>query len=229
MLRVGLRQDLPRFAYLEPMTNRWDGFEVALARELAAALLGSADQLELVRVTDTQRVPYLRDGSVDIVVAQLTRGTSAEIATSSPYFVSGIGVLVPRERSGASLQELTASPVCAVKRSAALDALRTAAPSADTVLVDAPTECLLALGAGRAGAMAGDLPSLVRLALEDPSTAILPTLLREQPLVVGIPLGQSDLLDAVNLALAALRQNGRWTALHRQYFEGLLPAAQPPT
>jgi polar amino acid transport system substrate-binding protein len=228
VLRAGLRQDLPRFAYLEPMTNRWDGFEVAIARELAAAILGDPGKLELVRVTDTQRVPYLRDGSVDIVVAQLGRTTSSDIAVSRPYFVSGVGALVPRSGAGVTFDDVRAGPMCVVKRSTALDALRATVPTAGTLLVDTPTECLPALAAGSVAAAVADLPTLVRLALEAPPTAILPTLLEEQPLVVGVPTNQPDLLRSVDEALSAIRESGRWAALHRQYFEGLLPLSQPP-
>lgn len=229
VLRVGVRQDLPRFAYLEPMTNRWDGFEVALARELAAALLGDPSKLELVRVTETQRVPYLRDDVVDVVVAQLTRETSADIAVSTPYLVAGVGLLVPRSRATVSLDELARAPVCAVKRSAALEALRARLPAATPLLVDASTDCLTALASGAAAAMAGELPLLVRFALEDPSTVILPSLLREQALVVGVAAGNADLLQAVNETLANLRGSSRWSALHQQYFDGLLAAVQPPS
>ena len=228
VLRAGLRQDLPRFAYLEPRTNRWDGFEVALARELAAALLGDPHKLELVRVTDTQRVPFLRDGSVDVVVAQLKRDTSSEIEVSDPYFVSGIGFLAARARSDTSVSELMAGPLCVAKRSWPLETLRIAAPSAGTLLVDASTECLPALAAGHASAMVADLPTLVRLALEDLRFGIHPALLREEPLVVGMPKDQPDLRRAVDTTLRVLQDSGRWTMLHRQYFDRLLPPTPPP-
>jgi polar amino acid transport system substrate-binding protein len=228
ILRAGVRQDLPRFAYLEPMTNHWDGFEVALARELAAAILGDPAKLELVRVTETQRAPYLRDGAVDVVIAQLTRETSADIEVSTPYLVAGVGLLVPRSRASASIDELARATVCAVKRSPALEALNVAMPAATPLAVDASPDCLTALASGAAAAMAGELPLLVRFALEDPSTVILPSLLREQALVVGVSAGNADLLRAVNATLANLRASGRWSALHRRYFDGLLAAVQPP-
>ncbi|MCS6801501.1 MAG: transporter substrate-binding domain-containing protein [Chloroflexota bacterium] len=228
VLRVGLRQDLPRFAYLEPRTNRWHGFEVALAREIAAALLGDPAKLELVRVAAAQPLAPLQDGSADLVIAQLSRDLSREIAVSSPYFVSGIGYLVPRGRAAVPIEELSRTPVCAVARSGAAEALRARIPEARTVLVDTGTECLAALAGGSAGAMVGEIPLLVRLALEDPATAIGADLLEEHPLVVGAARHQPDLLRAVDELLAALRRSSRWTALHRYYFDGLLPPRQPP-
>lgn len=227
LLKVGVRQDLIRFGYLEPMTNGWDGFEVAIARDMAAALLGDGGRIELVRVTATQRLPYLRDGTVDLVVAQLGPAPGGDIELSETYFVGGVGVLLRRDRPASSVDDL-AAPICAVKRSRALDRLSARLPTAGTMLVDTPTECLLALEGGLVGAAVGEIPALVGLAVQSPAVVVAPFRLQDEPLGIGVPAGQTDLREAVNDTLRRIKSSGRWAALYRQYFGGILPDVAPP-
>jgi polar amino acid transport system substrate-binding protein len=228
VLRVGVRQDVPQFAYLEPATNAWDGFEVALGREIAADLFGDPSRVELVRVTATQRLPFLRDGSADVVIAQLRPEAAAEVAVSGPYFRSGVGGLVPARSAATTFEEVGSGPFCVGKRTAALDTLRSVRPTATTLLVEALTDCLIALENGQASAAVADLPLLVGLARQAPATRILPTLLTSELFVIGVAPDQPELLAAVNATLARLKSSGRWAALYQQYFAGLLPPADPP-
>lgn len=66
-LRVGVRDDIMGFGYLNPTTNEYYGFEIDLARELATDL-GYAEA-ELVTVTPENRKEMLLNGTVDCLIA----------------------------------------------------------------------------------------------------------------------------------------------------------------
>lgn len=66
-LKVGVRDDIMGFGYLNPTTEEYYGLEIDLARELAGDL-GYAD-VEFVTVTPDNRKDMLLDGSVDCLIA----------------------------------------------------------------------------------------------------------------------------------------------------------------
>lgn len=58
--------------YRNPQTGAIEGFEPALARAIAARLLGRSDRVAFVQVVDDQRIEALLEDRVDFVVSQLT-------------------------------------------------------------------------------------------------------------------------------------------------------------
>ncbi|MCL6650011.1 MAG: transporter substrate-binding domain-containing protein [Chloroflexi bacterium] len=71
-LKAGMRQDVLLYGYLDPVTNKWDGFDVAIAREITKAIFGDPNKMEMIRITSAQRIPFLQEDQVDIVVATMT-------------------------------------------------------------------------------------------------------------------------------------------------------------
>lgn len=66
-LRVGVRDDIMHFGYLNPNTGKYYGFEIDLAAELADML--GYDDIEYVSVEPDNRKDMLLNGEVDCLIA----------------------------------------------------------------------------------------------------------------------------------------------------------------
>src|SRR5579872_3045127 len=65
-LMVGVKNDSPPYGSLNPATNQPEGFDVDMARILAAKLLGSPDKVKFTAVTTANRIPLLQQGDIDL-------------------------------------------------------------------------------------------------------------------------------------------------------------------
>src|SRR5204862_3094110 len=92
---VGVKTDFPPFGSVDA-SGKNIGFDIDLAYELAKAMLGDPNKMELVSVTSGNRIPYLQSGKIDIIVATVTINDERKkvVEFSEPYFLSGALILV---------------------------------------------------------------------------------------------------------------------------------------
>lgn len=74
-LVVGVSPKSPPFSSQDAQ-GQWSGFEIDLARQLAADLLGSKEKVEFIPLTPRQRLSTLQSGTVDLVISQMTITTN---------------------------------------------------------------------------------------------------------------------------------------------------------
>ena len=102
----------PPYGFIDPSTHQQVGFNLDLAQEIAHQL---GVKLETVTVTPPNRVPFLQQGKVDFLLANMQwTEERAEILTfvPTPYEQSG-GAAVVRKASGIkSWADLKGKPVC---------------------------------------------------------------------------------------------------------------------
>lgn len=105
-LSAGVKTDLPGYGYQNPATGAYEGLEVDLCYEIAAAIFSvTADEardqglVHFEGVTAKTRGPYLDNGQVDIVAATftITEERKQSWNFSDPYRVDSIGILVERD------------------------------------------------------------------------------------------------------------------------------------
>jgi polar amino acid transport system substrate-binding protein len=59
-LVAGVYQDVLQFGYLDPVSNQFQGFDIDLVHEIAAAIFGDPNKVEFKVVTSAQRIPSLQ-------------------------------------------------------------------------------------------------------------------------------------------------------------------------
>jgi ABC-type amino acid transport substrate-binding protein len=69
-LTAGTAFDLPGMGYRNPQNGEMEGFEVEIAKAVAAELLGDAGKIEFVRVLPDNRLETLEGDRADIVISQ---------------------------------------------------------------------------------------------------------------------------------------------------------------
>lgn len=229
-LVAGVKTDVLLFGYLNPRSNAIEGFDVEIAKEIARAIFNDPEKLELKEVTSAQRIPALKEGIVDIIIATMTitKARLQEIEFSDVYYESGQQVLVPKNSTITGIKDTAGKRVCAAKGSTSEKNISKAQPQAIVVQADKYTECLLAVQQGRADAVSTDDVILMGLAEQDPNTKIVGDYFTQEPYGMGMAKGRAEFVKFVNDVLAKLKQSGRWKEIHKKWLGKYVATPEPP-
>ncbi len=211
-LKVGTKFDQPLFG-LKNLEGDPEGFDVEVAKIIAAALGLSEDQIEFTETVSANREPFLEQGQVDMVVATYTINDKRDevIDFAGPYFLAGQDILVAKgnpEGIGGP-DDLAGKTVCSVAGSTPAGYVEENIPDAELVLVDAYTKCRDALQNGQVQAVTTDnviLSGYVSAAPDDFELVGEP--FTDEPYGIGVPEGKEEFCEFVNETLAAAAEDG---------------------
>src|SRR6476620_10285602 len=68
-VKIGVKFDQPGLGYKKPGTDTPEGFDIEIAKIVAAKLGIQPDKVEWVETVSKNREPFLQNGTVDMVVA----------------------------------------------------------------------------------------------------------------------------------------------------------------
>jgi len=230
-LVVGVSADSLLLGSRNPVTGQIEGFDIDMARLVAQAIFGDPNKVELRVITAAQRIPSLQEGTVDLVVRNMTITCARweQIAFSAEYYRSGQKVLVPLGSTATSLADLAGQKVCAPAGSTSLDKLKDF-PEVVAVSAATHTSCLVKFQQGDVDAITGDDTVLAGLAAQDPYAQVVGDAFTAEPYGIGIAQANIDLVRFVNGVLAAAEADGRWTRSYDTWLaESLGAAPAPPT
>ena len=114
-LKAGVKKDVIGYGYLNTATNEYEGLEIDLCYQIAAAVFGvsykEARAQELVEFTDVTpktRGPLIDNGQLDVVAATYTitdeRKKSWDFST--PYRTDYVGLMVKKRSGFTSIEDL---------------------------------------------------------------------------------------------------------------------------
>ena len=158
------------------------GLEIDVARARSRGSIfgdGSDTRLQLRTVTTKQKVDYPADGNADLAISAISMTCERwnKVAFSTEYFTAR--ARVPRARGLARCRPRPTSParrVCMTKGSTSIDMLERVMrlqPPPVPRLVDARTDCLVALQEGEVDAYFGHDTFLVGMVDQDPGLRIV--------------------------------------------------------
>jgi len=178
-------------------------------------------------ISDDQRIPDTADGTVDIVAHTMTITCDRlnEVDFSSVYFEAHQKVLVLRNSSATSLDDLHGQKVCATSGSDSLD--RISQHHAIPVKVPYWTDCLVRLQQGSVAAISTDDSILDGLAAQDPWTKIIGKPLTDEPYGLAISKQHPEFVRFVNAVLQQLRTDGQWKASYQAWLGHPVPNPPP--
>ncbi len=230
-LVVGVKYDTPPFGSLNPVSNQVEGFDADLGRELARALFGDETKVKFVEAVSRNRVPFLQEDKVDVVLSTMTITDERrqEIDFSDPYYIAGQSILVRKGSPIKDVNDLNGRTVASAQGSTSEKNVRDRAPSASLLLFPAYAEALAALKDGRADAVSTDDTILMGMILKDADLQMVGGLFTEEPYGAGIKKGRPEFLGFVNQTFDQLKQNGRWADLYKKHVAPLSGyVAEPP-
>src|SRR5947199_9573428 len=115
-LIAGVKTDFPPFGTIDA-AGKNVGFDVDVADRFARAPFNDENQVELVAVTSGNRIPFLQSGKIDIIIATVTITDERRqvVEFSSPYFMSGSLLLVPKTSTVRGLDDVAGKTVAVVQ------------------------------------------------------------------------------------------------------------------
>jgi polar amino acid transport system substrate-binding protein len=228
-LIVGIDQTIPFLAYRDPATGQVDGFDVALARQVAKAIFGNEDAVSFVAVTPAQRKYVIQHHEADILASPTTitcdRLAWADFSTD---VLNGYQrVLVPSASAVRGIGDLGGQKVCAAAGTTSIHTI--GVQPSHPIPVAAPTwsDCLVMLQQGQVAAISTTDTILAGLQAQDPQTKIVGPDLTREPQGLAMPKQAKDLVRFVNAVLEQMRTDGEWALLYKQYFGARLQPRVP--
>jgi len=229
-LIAGVKYDVRIFGYLNPATNKVEGFDVDMAKAVARRIFGSEDAVEFVEAVSANRIPYLNEGKVDVIFSTMTANEdrSKQIDFSDTYYVAGQSLLVPVNSTITSVNDLAGKTVGTVSGSTSEKNIRAFAPQAKVELFAKYGEAVQAMDAGRVDAVTTDDIILIGFATDAPDRfKVVGGQFTQEPYAAGVKKGNTELLNEVNAAIRDLVSSGQYTQIYQKWI-GSAPASTPP-
>ena len=193
----------------------WEGFDVAVCRAVAAAVLGDASAVEFVPTTGKTRFTSLASGEIDLLARNTTwtfsRDNDLKFEFTGVNYYDGQGFMVPTGLGVTSAKDLDGATVCVQTGTTTelnlADFFRKNNISYEPVPIETNAEALQQYTAGACDAYTTDASGLAanRATLENPSEhVILPEIISKEPLGPLVRHGDNDWGDIVRWTLNAL-------------------------
>jgi len=226
-LIAGVDQSTYHFGFLNPLSGQIEGFDIDMIRAVAKAIFGDPGKVQFKAISDEQRIRDTTDGTVDIVAHTMTITCDRlkMIDFSSVYFEAHQKVLVLKNSSATSLDDLHGQKVCATRGSDSVDRIRQ--HKAIAVQVPYWTDCLVLLQQGSVAAISTDDSILDGLAAQDPWTKIIGKPLTDEPYGLAISKQHPEFVRFVNGVLQQLRTDGQWKVSYKAWLGN--PVPNPPS
>jgi polar amino acid transport system substrate-binding protein len=223
-LIAGVDQNTYPFGFLNPSNEQIQGFDIDMIDAVAQAL---KVKVRYIPISDEQRIPDLKNGSVDIVAHTMSIlcDRLKYVDFSSVYFVAHQRVLVLKNSTAHSLADLRGQRVCATYSSDSV--ARIVAARAIPDIVTYWTDCLVLLQQGDVAAISTDNAILTGLAKQDPWTTLVGPSLSNEIYGLAISKQHPDFVAFVNAVLEQLRTDGQWAASYVRWI-GTPVLAPPP-
>jgi polar amino acid transport system substrate-binding protein len=230
-LKVGVDQTTLYFGYRDASGNLV-GFDDDVAQQVAKAIFGNPNAIRYTVLTSAQRIPDVRDGTVDLVADNMTITCARlqQVAFSSDYYNAGQTILVPANSHVTSITQLGGQRVCAAAKTTSINEIGT---FSQLIPVSVPnwTDCLVMLQDGQVAAISTDNSVLIGLQQQDPDTTMLkrPFTCEPHGLAMSNAPQARDFVRFVNGVLEQMRTDGEWQRLYDTRVKPHLgPQSQPP-
>ena len=214
-ITIGTKFDQPGFGLFNPNTEEPEGFDVEIAKIVAAKLGIAAEDIEWVETVSANREPFLQNGQVDMVVATYTINDARKqlIDFAGPYYEAGQDIMVaegnPEGIEGPD--DLAGLNVCSVEGSTPAQNIRDNFPEATLTLFDVYSKCADALSAGQVDAVTTDNVILTGLvAGSDGAFELVGNPFTTEPYGIGVPLGDTEFRNFINDVLEESFEDGSW-------------------
>jgi polar amino acid transport system substrate-binding protein len=229
-LRVGVDQNTFLFGYRNPATGQIEGFDIDVARQVAKAIFGSADKIQLIAITSAQRIPYLQDGKVDLVADTMTINCARlqQVYFSTVYYEAGQRVLVTKGSTAKGIDDLGGKKVCAAAGSTSIANIAASKAKPVPVAVQDWTDCMVLLQQGQVDAISTDDTILAGMADQDPNLQLVGPKFTEEPYGLAMSRNASDLVRFVNGVLDDMRADGTLHEINVHWLKGNAPTGVPP-
>jgi glutamate transport system substrate-binding protein len=217
---IGVKEDQPGLGFKDPTTGEYSGFDIEIARLVAAKLGFKPDQLEYKTVQSAGREAAVAQGTVDYYVGTYTINDKRkqQISFAGPYFVAGQDLLIRKDDTSITSKDtLKGKKVCSVTGSTPIQKIRDEGLTEPGNIVEFQgySQCVDKLLTKEVDAVTTDDAILKGFAAQDPDALkVIGQPFSEEPYGIGLPKDDKALRDKVNDILQDALDDGTWQEIY---------------
>ncbi|MER7697911.1 MULTISPECIES: glutamate ABC transporter substrate-binding protein [unclassified Streptomyces] len=232
-LVVGAKEDQPYLGEKDPASGVYSGFDIEIARMMAASLGFDPKTVRFRTIASANRETALQNGQIDYYVGTYTINDMRKklVGFAGPYYMAGQGLLVRSDEDDIhGPRDLAGRTVCSAAGSTPYQRIAADYPKATLVAYDTYSICVDNLLTFQVDAVTTDDAILLGFAAKAPEEMkVAGKPFSREPYGIGVPRDDNALRDALNDALEANEKNGNW----KKAYEATLglsgtPAPTPP-
>lgn len=221
---VGIKDDSKPFGFIQ--NGQITGFDIDIAKNVAMRIFSSdyEGHIEFVPLKPSERIIALNTGRVDIVIATLSINERRKdiIDFSTPYYMAGQALMVPKYSRISSIEQLNDKAVAIVLGTTGEKTIRLLAPNATSIGAKSYKEAFEYLKEGKVEAILADDSLLYGLLTENRGYKILPSRYTEEFYAIGIRQGEENLTlkKQLNAIISSMQQNGKLNRIKEKWIPG---------
>lgn len=216
----GVKADTKLMGLIDVNDGQTKGFEVDIAKALTKKILGKNGKAKFVTVTSQSRIPLLKNGNIDAIIATMTINAEREkvIDFSNSYFDAGQSLLVKDGSPVKKVSDLNNRTVIGVVGSNSVENVKKYAPKARVLQLQDYAQALVALKSGQGDALTTDNVILAGMAVENPGYKVQGGAFTTEPYGIGINKNQPAFKKALNKAIKEIEDDGTYNKLIKKWF-----------
>ncbi len=232
-LIVGAKADQPYLGFEDPGSGKRTGFDIEIAKMLAADLGFPADKIEFKTVDSANRETAISKGDVDFYVGTYTINAKRkqQVGFAGPYYQAGQDLLVAKDNTSITGPDsLKGKKVCSITGSTPLERISDKKYGANVVALGKYSDCVKQLTDGQVEAVTTDDAILKGYAAQMPAKLkVVGKPFSQEPYGVGVAKDDKVLRLALDDAIKAHEDNGDY----KKAYDATLglsgtPAQTPP-
>jgi glutamate transport system substrate-binding protein len=212
-VKIGVKFDQPGLGYKKPGTDTPEGFDIEIAKIVAAKLGIQPDKVEWIETVSKNREPFLQNGTVDMVVASysITDERRQTVGQAGPYYVTGQQLLVRKDDNSITGPDtLSGKKVCSVTGSTSIKTVQEKYKAAPVPFATY-TECVQQLLNGSVDAVTTDGSILLGYAAQQPDKLkVVGEAFSEERYGVGFTKGDAAFCTFLNDTINGAFADGAW-------------------
>jgi len=234
-ITIGVKDDQPGLGLKNPTTGEFEGFDIEIAKLVAAGLGFDAGQITFTTVDSAAREAAIANGNVDYYVGTytITDKRKTQVSFAGPYFMAGQDLLVRSDDNSITGPEtLKGKKVCSVTGSTPIQRVRDQQLTEPENIVEFQkySQCVDKLGTKEVDAVTTDDAILKGFAAQEPDTLkVVGKTFSQEPYGIGLPLNDAALRGKVDDLLQAAIDDGTWQQIYDATLGKSGSAATPPT
>jgi len=217
---VGVKDDQPGLGFKDATTGEYSGFDIEVARLVAAKLGYGTDKITYKTVPSAAREDAISRGDVDYYVGTYTINDKRKnsVSFAGPYFVSGQGLLVRKDETAITGKDtLKGKKVCSVTGSTPIQRVQQQqlTEPANIVQFQTYSQCVDQLLNSQVDVLTTDDAILKGYAAQQPDKLkLVGDAFSTEPYGVGLPKDDSALRGKVNDILQTSFDDGTWQKIY---------------
>lgn len=218
----GVKADAKLFGLMNTKTSIDEGFEVDVAKALTKEILGKDGKAVFVPITSSTRVPLLRNGNIDAIIATMTITPEREkqVDFTRSYFNAGQAILVKKGSPIQSVKDLNkkGKVVIGVVGSNSVQNIGKFAPKAKVLQMSDYAQALTALKSGQGDALTTDNGILYGMSVDNPGYVVVGGSFTQEPYGIAVNQGQTNFKNRLNKALTTIENDGTYNKILKKWF-----------